>query len=43
MAAYLIKINYKDNNDSINDKITRTLSTAVDIIYKGQNEKYEVK
>ena len=32
MAAYLIKVKYKDKNDSINDKIKRTLLTAVNII-----------
>ena len=32
VAAYLIKVTYKDKNDSINDKIKRTLLTAVNII-----------
>ena len=32
MAAYLIKLKHKDKNDSRNDKIKRTLLTAVDII-----------
>ena len=32
MAAYLIKVKYKDKNDTTNDKIKRRLLTAVDII-----------